>query len=329
MTAVPDMRMLERVVRYLREETGRALRGRELAGTYVEADPAAGRTVGFWLHRTPMTGPRPVVFEMHGGGFALGDARKGDALRQRIAEEFGVHVVGVEYRLAPEQPFPTQLVDALGTLSAVFSGAYCEVDPAHCYLMGYSAGAMLAAACALAAGARRAGEREVLGTVLPDATCAALDATEPRVAGLALHYPFLDASRVPDDSLERPKDVPNELTRAFGRWYVGEAEAAAPLVSPALAPLDALATLPPTVLVPVEGDPLLPQARLMFERLCEAGNPATWLPVSGMYHGYIEDAADARTYLATTMEATVKARPQNYVQVAEKSVDDALRLLLP
>ena len=110
---------------------------------------------------------------------------------------------------------------------------------------------------------------------------------------------------------------------------MGEAEAAAPLVSPALAPLDALATLPPTVLVPVEGDPLLPQARLMFERLGEAGNPATWLPVSGMYHGYIEDAADARTYLATTMEATVKARPQNYVQVAEKSVDDALRLLLP
>ena len=329
MAAGADIATLERVIRYLRAQTERALRGRPLAGEYVSPEAGSGGPRGLWLHRAPGAGPRPIVFEMHGGGFALGDARKGDALRQRIAEELGVHVVGVEYRLAPEHPFPAQLTDALDTMSAVLGGAFCEVDRDACYLMGYSAGAMLAAACALVAGVRRPGAREVLGMELPDRTCRALDAASPKVAGLALHYPYLDASAVPDASLERPVDVPNALTYAFGRWYVGEGRATAPLVSPALAPLDALATLPPTVLMPVEGDPLLPQARRMFERMCEAGASATWLPVAGMYHGYIEDAADVKTYLATTMDETVGARPSNYVEAARESVDASLRLLIP
>lgn len=328
MAAEADIAALERMVRYLRRECDRALAGRDLSGAWVPPDAASGRRAGFWLHRAPGTGPRPVVFEMHGGGFALGDARKGDALRQRLCEELDMHVVGVEYRLAPEHPFPAQLEDALATMAAVLSGDLCEVDPSACVLMGYSAGALLATSCALVAGVRHVGEREVLGWELSAPLCAALDERPVAASGLALHYPYLDASAVPDPALERDIDVPNALTAAFGRWYAGPADARLPLVSPALAPLGALATLPRTVLAPVEGDPLLPQARLMFDRMCEAGADVTWLPVGGMYHGYIEDAADERTYLATTMPETVAARPASYARVARERVDESLRLLL-
>ena len=323
----PEARALEPVVRYLRGETDRALRGRPLAGTCVEADPPRGRHVGFWLHRAPGTGPRPVLFELHGGGFALGDARKGDALRTWLAATFDVHVVGVEYRLAPEHPAPAQLADALATMVAVASGAYAEVDASRCCLMGYSAGALLALACALALGADGAQAREALGWHAPAELAAALDARPLAVAGQVLHYPFLDAA-TPLPADERAVDVPRALAEAFATWYVGPGDARAPLVSPVFAPLDALAGLPPTVLAPVEGDPLLGCARRLFDRMRTAGAPATWRPVSGMYHGYIEDAADVRTYLATTMEATVAARPRDYVAAAAEQVRACLELVL-
>lgn len=415
MSAAPSMRALERVIRYLRAQTSRALAGRALTGEYVSLAPltpsyaetcaaeknaaeknaaennvaekvsCSGQLVphagddardaceaapGFWLNRASSSGVRPVVVELHGGGFALGDARKGDGLRDWIARSFDAHVVGVEYRLAPEHPFPAQLVDALSAIALVCAGG-AGVEAGPVCLMGTSAGALLAVSCALVILCRGRGSREVLGLELPASLSESLDACDPQLSGLVLHYPYLDASEATDALKERAVDVPAALTDAFARWYVGQGEkgvddrrdsgtaacptpgcpagpalgtaagpalgtasapppvdARDPLVSPVLAPLWALARLPRTVVMPVEGDPLASQARRFFDRVCEAGVPALWEPVCGMYHGYVEDAVDERTYLATTMPETVRARPATYHDQAELRVLQGLESVL-
>lgn len=100
---------MKSVVRYMRSSLARALRGCEMRGREIAADAAAGRHAPCWLHEAKSKGPRPVVFEIHGGGFALGDARKEDALCEWIRDSFDVHVVGLDYRLAPENPAPAPL----------------------------------------------------------------------------------------------------------------------------------------------------------------------------------------------------------------------------
>src|SRR5258706_9421213 len=60
--------------------------------------------------------PRPAVFEIHGGGFLMGDIAMMDPWCQRVAAEIGVVVVSVEYRLAPEHPFPAGVEDCYAAL---------------------------------------------------------------------------------------------------------------------------------------------------------------------------------------------------------------------
>ena len=79
---------------YLRRQTERALDTRAMTGEWLTPEIELGCASGCWLHRATDTAPRPVVFELHGGGFALGDARKGDAIRAWVRDTFDVHVVG-------------------------------------------------------------------------------------------------------------------------------------------------------------------------------------------------------------------------------------------
>ena len=295
------------VLRYMRSAAVRAMRGRELLGREIPADAASGRNAPCWVHEAPGGGERPVVFEMHGGGFALGDARKEDALRAWVSRCFDVHVVGVEYRLAPEHPAPAALEDALATISFVASGAAgIAVRPDGLYALGYSAGANLALACAFAMQKR----------------------DDIAFAGLALHYPFLDAATPPVAAEARDIDLPFELMNAFNVWYVGKGDARDPLISPLFATDAQLVALPPVAMRPVVGDELFVQADALRARLEGVGAKPMWHPVEGMYHGYIEDAADVESYEAATMPETIAARPAGYVDAAGEQLRGSLEDLL-
>lgn len=293
---------LKSVVRYMRAQTERALAGRQLAGIEVPADPAAGRHASYWLHRAPGDGPRPVVFEIHGGGFALGTARKEDALCEWVSAAFDVHVVGIEYRLAPEHPAPAALDDVRAVMAHVASGAVCAADPMRLYALGYSAGADLALAAALAS---------------QTGAC-------PPLAGLALHYPFLDAATPPDQERMRAIDLPGDLVAAFNEWYVADGDARNPLISPAFASDEALAALPPIALYPVEGDFLKGQADALRDRLEAVGAAVRYRAVDGVYHGYVEDAADLETYRAISLASTVAERPRDFVAKAASNLRTSL-----
>ena len=297
---------MKSVVRYMRSSLARALRGSEVRGREIAADAAAGRHAPCWLHEAKSKGPRPVVFEIHGGGFALGDARKEDALREWIRDSFDVHVVGLDYRLAPENPAPASLADVAASIRMIASGLQCDVDASRLVFLGYSAGASLALAAAL------------------ELACD----SEVGLAGLALHYPFLDAATAPDGAAVRDIDLPLDLMQAFNEWYIADGDARDPRISPAFATDAQIASLPFVGFYPVEGDELFSQAEAMASRMRSLGRPVGWHPVSGMYHGYVEDAANVAAYEAISLPETVAARPDGYVQAAARNVKASLEEIL-
>ena len=297
---------MKSVVRYMRSSLARALRESEVRGREIAADASAGRHAPCWLHEAKSKGPRPVVFEIHGGGFTLGDARKEDALCEWISDSFDVHVVGLDYRLAPENPAPAALADVVASIRMVASGSQCDVDASRLVLLGYSAGASLA----LAAAFELAYDPEVC------------------LAGLALHYPFLDAATEPDGAAVRDIDLPLDLMRAFNEWYIADGNARDPRISPAFATDAQIASLPFVGFYPVEGDELFSQADAMAARMRALGRPVEWHPVSGVYHGYVEDAANVAAYEAISLPETVAARPNGYVQAAVRNVKASLEEIL-
>lgn len=295
------------VLPYLRRQTERALDARAMTGEWLTPEVELGCASGCWLHRAAGTAPRPAVFELHGGGFALGDARKSDALRAWVRDTFDVNVVGIEYRLAPEHPFPAALNDVVGTVRRIVDGGEVKVEPARTVLMGYSAGANLAVAYAL---------------------LSQRDDSAPLISGLVLHYPCLDVAERINPSGVRACDLPVDKMAAFSAMYAGERDETDPLMSPVRADDGELAALPPTVFCPVEGDALLSQAETLYRRMVDVGASGVWNPVAGVYHGYIEDAADMETFRAISMPETVAARSRGFQRAAARAVKTSLEHLL-
>ena len=91
--------------------------------------------------------PRPALLWIHGGGYVIGSAAQDDGTGRYFAEQVGVVVAAVDYRLAPEHPFPTPLHDCYDALAWLARQPY--VDPTRLAVGGASAGGGLAAALAL------------------------------------------------------------------------------------------------------------------------------------------------------------------------------------
>ena len=141
---------------------------------------------------------RPVFLHMHGGGMILGSAAMSTMSAPQIALDFDTVVVSVDYRLAPETPFPGPQEDNYAALDWVVANASTlGVDPTRIVVGGESAGGGLAAALAIMA--RDRGEFEVIGQVLT--------------------YPMLD-HRVggPDDPFSNPTTGEFVWTRAKNRF---------------------------------------------------------------------------------------------------------------
>lgn len=92
-------------------------------------------------------GPTAALLWIHGGGYVIGCAAQDDRLCRRFADALEIVVASVEYRLAPENPYPAALTDCYTALS--WLAAQPEVDPSRLVIGGASAGGGLAAALAL------------------------------------------------------------------------------------------------------------------------------------------------------------------------------------
>lgn len=149
----PDLRRIARVLprgggeRMLRlgRPLERVRRGRPAAGIeIVPVDYARVR-----VHSAPLgtREPGPALLWIHGGGYVGGSARQDDKLCRRFAEQLGIIVAAVDYRLAPEHPFPAGLEDCYGALG--WLAQRNDVDADRIAIGGASAGGGLAAALAL------------------------------------------------------------------------------------------------------------------------------------------------------------------------------------
>lgn len=295
----------------LRRSTKRSIEKGPILGEEIDVPGRDGAEVPTWFHRAASAG-RPVVFEFHGGGFALGDARKNGHLRDWVRDLYDVNVVGVGYRLSPENPFPAALHDAQDAICHYARhAAELGIDCSRVYLMGYSAGSSLSVAACLDAHAPwRDGSDEGLAGLA--------------IKGLILHYPFFDAATDPHQMKTRDVDLPADLAAAFNVWYVGDADPKDPLISPVFATVGQLSALPPVHSYPVREDGGHDECVRFHEMLREAGVPERLTTVTGEYHGYIEDAANLRVYEETSFPETRDARPADFAQAAERYLKDGL-----
>ena len=212
------------------------------------------------------TGARPCVFEIHGGGFLLGNIEMMDPWCQRVAAEIDAVVISVEYRLAPEHPFPAGVEDCYAALAWTAEQTDAlGIDPARIAIAGQSAGGGLAAATALLA----------------------RDRGGPAICFQLLEIPELD-DRLETPSMRAFTDTPLwNLPNARWSWrhYLGPEHSGE--VSPYAAPARAkdLSGLPPAYVSTMEFDPLRDEGIDYASRLLQAGVSVELHSFPGTFHG--------------------------------------------
>jgi len=208
----------------------------------------------------------PVLVWFHGGGFVIGSVAQSDADCRHLATLASVAVVSVEYRLAPDHPFPAAPDDCYAATSWVAEhAAELGVDPARLAVGGDSAGGNLAAVVALMARDRGA----------------------PRIRFQRLVYPVTDLVSLETKS-HHENAVGYFLTRRTMLWFrehylPREAERKEPYASPLHADLR---WLPRTLVLTAEFDPLRDEGEELAKRLDRAGTAVTLRRYPGMIHGF-------------------------------------------
>ncbi|MFC7166702.1 alpha/beta hydrolase [Halospeciosus flavus] len=210
--------------------------------------------------------PAPVLVFYHGGGWTLGTLDSVGAICRELATRSGCVVVSIDYRLAPEHPFPAPLDDAYAALEWVADNAAALGGTDVLAVGGTSAGGNLDAAVALRA----------------------RDADGPDVDHQTLLYPITDHA-FDTDSYRENADGPL-LTRADMTWFWEQylrspVDAANPYASVVRAP--DLSGLPEATVVTAGFDPLRDDGRAYAERLDDAGTPVEHHHYPSMAHGFL------------------------------------------
>ena len=237
--------------------------------------PAAG-TVG----PASSAGPLPALLWIHGGGYVGGRAWQDDRLCAQFARELGALVVSVDYRLAPDHPYPVPLHDCHDAL--VWLAGREDVDADRIAIGGASAGGGLAAGLALLARERG----------------------EVRPAFQLLSYPMLDDRTVLRSDIDERhfRLWTNEGNRLGWESYLGVppgSQGVDPLAAPARH--DDLAGLPPAWIGVGTLDLFHDEDLVYADRLAAAGVPCEVTIVRGAFHGFDgirPKARVSREYLA-------------------------------
>ena len=229
-------------------------------------------------------GPFPLLMYFHSGGFVVGSVAGSDGICRALCHGAGYSVVSVDYRLAPEHPFPAAPDDCLAaTRWAAAHAADFNADATRVVVAGDSAGGNLAAVTAL--------------------RCR--DEGGPALRGQLLVYPVTDYHTPATASyLENANGY--LLTRDLMIWFWGHyLKDAADAHHPHAAPLRApdLRGLPPALVITAEYDPLRDEGEAYAERLQAASVSTVLSRYDGMFHGFFT----LGDLLAESRQATAEA----------------------
>lgn len=234
--------------------------------------------------------PGPVLLWLHGGGFVGGSLDDVDATGRALAAEAGVVVVSLDYRLAPEDPFPAALDDTCDALAWLGEHGAVLGGDGRVAAGGQSSGANLIVAAALRA--RDTGGRQPLRHVLA--------------------YPYLDVGQDNEsyrlfDGILLSKD---DLAWNHEQYLAGQ------VVTPLAAPLTApsLAGMPPALILAAGRDPLRDDARDYHRALTDSGIDARLVEYADTMHaflnfpGVLSAARDAVADIAGYLESELPQR---------------------
>ncbi len=218
-------------------------------------------------------GRRPTALFIHGGGFVAGSLAAYDIPLRWLALRSGWQVAAIDYRLAPEHPFPAAVGDCAAALMVLLTEP--DVEAGRIAVIGDSAGGCLAAV--IARRARDAGLSLALQVLLYPNTDLRPSAELPEGTSYPSRADY-DGAVIRMDELRRSLDL-----------YCGTADRTLPDVSPLLAP--DLAGLCPALVVTNEVDPLRDEGEAYARRLRAAGVPVEAERVEGMIHSALQRGA--------------------------------------
>jgi acetyl esterase len=234
---------------------------------YERTVPGPGGELKVRIYQPEPDGPWPALVWFHGGGWAIGSLDENEATCRVLCKQVGAVVMSVEYRLAPEDPFPAAAEDAYAAVCWMGEhGAEIGADPARIAVSGESAGGNLAAVASLMI----------------------RDRGGPRLALQLL------ASPVTAPPADRPSYVDYAEGYFFGRaameWFFQhyprhEEDLRDPYLSPLLA--EDLSGLPPALVLTAECEVLRDEGEQYAHRLLDAGVPCELIRYRGQIHGFL------------------------------------------
>ncbi len=214
-------------------------------------------------------GPFGVLMYFHGGGWVIGDLDTGDAVCRQICTGASVVVVSVDYRMAPEDPYPAAVVDAYDATAWAGANMAALNGNGKLGVTGESAGGNLSAVVALKA----------------------RDAAGPRIDFQCLLYPVVDCDMTRGSYADNGEGYLLETKSMAWFWdtYCPDAHRRK---EPDASPIRAadLGNLPPALVVTAEFDPLRDEGMAYAAALNEAGTPAEAICYDGLVHDFFATA---------------------------------------
>ena len=284
----------------------RALWSPSMTGAPVEVASVEDRTldtdagaVRVRVFTPEADGPVPIMMYFHGGGYVKGGLDETDAFCRRLARTTGNVVVSVDYRLAPEHPYPAALDDAYHCSLWAYQNAEALGGTKDSFsVCGESAGGNLAAVVCLLA---RSDEKiEISRQIL----------LQP-VVDFTLSFPSID---MPASECLVPRE---DLAWYYEEYYEGDTRDFR--VSPVFA--DDLSGLPPALIITAEHDTLRDEGKAYADRLQSSGVPTKYSCYSGMIHGFLQMAGLVDEAQQAIDEIAAFARPVVEEPASQSSIE--------
>jgi len=228
--------------------------------------------------------PLPIIVFYHGGGFVAGDVDAYDPVCRELCEKTGYIVVSVDYRLAPEYPFPTTPNDCLAGLEWVIGNAKkLGGDPNNIFVAGDSAGGNLAAVTAIQA--RKLFPSSIRGQIL--------------LYPVTNHY-----TSVTDSYIENAKGQGLTRSRMIWIWdqYLNNGATQHDLATPLT--VANLSDLPPALVITAELDVLRDEGNAYANRLSSCNVEVQHSIYKGQKHGFIGTLGPSKVHQEALSEIT-------------------------
>ena len=262
----------------------------EVATVEDRTIPGPGGAIPVRIYRPSVDQLLPVCLYFHGGGWVIGSLNSHDPICRQLSAWGNVTVVSVDYRLAPEHPFPAAIEDAWSATQWIAAnGAELGVDSSRLAVAGDSAG----------------------GNLSTVTTLRAREAGEPKIAFQLLIYPAVSHEELP--SRTHPDTQTLFLNVDLMRWFwENYASDGVDPSSPDVSPMHAsdLSGLPPAFVITAECDPLRDEGEAYAKKLIEAGVSVDYRHIDAMPHAFFHMGGvlpAAKAAIAEAAEALGKA----------------------